>query len=51
MPNNKVIPINTNEQIKKKLIAAVGPLLAEVGFARCNEDMVAEKAGLKRSFS
>ncbi len=48
MPNNKVIPINTNEQIKKKLIAAVGPLLAEVGFARCNEGMVAERAGLKR---
>ncbi|MCF8039244.1 MAG: TetR/AcrR family transcriptional regulator [Desulfohalobiaceae bacterium] len=48
MPANKVIPIDTNDQIKYRLISAVGPILARVGFNRINEDLVARESGLKR---
>ncbi|MDZ7762449.1 MAG: TetR/AcrR family transcriptional regulator [Desulfovermiculus sp.] len=48
MPGSKVIPINTHEQVRTKLIAAIGSILARVGFSRCNEDLVAQEAGLKR---
>ncbi|MFP4050053.1 MAG: TetR/AcrR family transcriptional regulator [Desulfovermiculus sp.] len=48
MPGNKVIPIDTHEQVKNRLIQAVGLILAREGFSRCNEDLVAQEAGLKR---
>ena len=48
MTGRKVIPINTHEQVRAKLIAAAGSLLARAGFSRCNEDQVAHEAGLKR---
>ncbi len=44
----KVLSINSNEIIKRKLISAVGQVLARVGFSHCNEDLVAQKAGVKR---
>ncbi|WP_027370774.1 TetR/AcrR family transcriptional regulator [Desulfovermiculus halophilus] len=48
MNGNKVISTNTHAQVKKKLVAAVGRLLARVGFSRLNEDLVVEEAGVKR---
>jgi len=48
MSADKVIPINANELAKEKLVAAVGPLLARVGFYRFNEDLVTQETGLKR---
>ena len=48
MPANKVIPIDTRDRIKNRLILVVGPLLARVGFQRINEDLVARESGLKR---
>ncbi len=48
MPSSKVIPINTNEQMKAKLITSVGQTLAQDGFSTCNEDLVAQGAGVKR---
>lgn len=48
MSANKVISINTNDHIKNRLISAVGPLLARVGFNRFNEDLVARESGLKK---
>ncbi len=48
MNGKKVIPINTHEHVKAKLIAAAGSVLARYGFSKCNEDLVADQAGLKR---
>lgn len=48
MTANKVIPIDTNDRIKNRLISAVGPVLAREGFNRMDEDLVARESGLKR---
>jgi AcrR family transcriptional regulator len=48
MPDDKVIPINTHELVKQRLVSAVGPLLARVGFNRLSEDLIVRETGLKR---
>jgi AcrR family transcriptional regulator len=48
MSGNKIISIDINQQIKKRLIDTVGPLLARVGFHRFNVDLVVEASGLNR---
>lgn len=48
MPRNKVIAIDTRKRVEDKLISAVGPVLARVGFNRFHADLVAREAGVKR---
>lgn len=48
MAGHKVISINTKEQIKDRLITAVGPILARKGFNGINEDLVCKETNLKR---
>lgn len=45
----KVIPIDTNEVIKNKLISSVGPVLARVGFNCISEELVAQESGVKQN--
>jgi AcrR family transcriptional regulator len=45
---DNVIPIDTRELIRGKLLAAVGPALAREGFKRLDEDLVAREAGVQR---
>ncbi len=45
----KVIPINTNEIIKNKLLYALGRCLASVGFQGLDEEVLAREAGVKRT--
>lgn len=47
-PDEKILSINSNEIIKQKLVSAVGPVLAKIGFEGANEDLVATQAGVKK---
>jgi len=48
MPRQKVISINSRALIEEKLVQAVGPVLAQVGFNRFDAGLVAREAGVKR---
>ncbi len=49
MPRSNVIPIDHKKLVQSKLISAVGPVVARVGFARLDEARIAQEAGVKTS--
>ncbi|MCM0755791.1 TetR/AcrR family transcriptional regulator [Desulfovibrio aminophilus] len=48
MPHLKVIPIDRADQTRRRLILAMGTVLARVGFEAATVDLVIAEAGLKR---
>lgn len=49
MQRLKIVPITSAGAVRRRLITAVGPVLARVGFTGITEDLVAIEAGCKRA--
>lgn len=49
MERLKIVPITSAGVVRRRLVAAVGPVLARVGFAGISADLVAAEAGCRRA--